>query len=207
MNEASNLQLFINLSVSHHPGCHTVCFASTGWWSTGNTQAHTRNYGAQVRKCLLSRFTWTAPRSRAGINWQHQHWQHPAQGQWLRFCWEGMCSRGSSTSLSRSHGAGLTQVAAQSSTADWHCSVLSHCGNLPRHRARRSHGKTALLSRTWLINATGLWSYTAAFSELWSATQEYGSYFQVTCTYSNSWFLWISVPNNVWEVLKPFSPF
>lgn len=25
MNETSNLQLFISLSVSHHPGCHTQC--------------------------------------------------------------------------------------------------------------------------------------------------------------------------------------
>lgn len=96
MNETSNLQLFISLSVSHHPGCHTQCAltlqddgaAAPFRWSTRNIQAQTRNYGARVRKCLLSRFTWTPKSSQASINWQHQHSQHSARRSvtvfWLR---------------------------------------------------------------------------------------------------------------------------
>lgn len=159
MNETWNLQLAIILAVSHHPGCHTVSFDSKGWWSTGNIQAQIRNCGAWVSFSLLSRFPWTPPSSPAGITWQHQHWQHWAHRSVTVFAEKG-CAQRLKHSLSCSHGA-----AQQSGTVLW----LSHFGDLPRHRARRRHGKTALSSRIWLINATWLWNYTEAFSEFWKA--------------------------------------
>lgn len=215
MNETSNPQLFISLSVSHHPGCHTVCFDSTGWWSRSSIPMEHKKYSStdqklwsSSEKSFFSTLKWIPQSSQAGINWQHQHWQHSARRSVTVFLVRRDVQQRLKHKLvlqpqSRAHSGGCHRAAQQTGTVLW----LSGFGNLPRHRARRSHGKTALSSSTWLINATWLQGYTAAFGEFWSTKQEPGSYFQVNCTYSNNWFRWISVPNNVREALKPFYPF
>lgn len=144
-----------------------MCCDSSGWWSSSSVPMEhrkypsTRNNGAQERKCSLSRFTWTPPSSPAGINRQYQHWQHAVTVLLLRRdVQQTLKHKLILQPQSRAHSGGCHRAAQQPGTVLW----LPHFGNLPRHHARRSHGKTALSSRIWLINA-------ACTSELQSSFQ------------------------------------
>lgn len=106
--------------------------------------------------------------------------------QWLCFCWEGMCSRRSSTSSFCSHRAGLTQVAV----TEQHSSLALFCGS---HILEICPGITpgeamarqlCHLGFGWSMQLA-LQSYRAAFSEFWNTKQESGSHFQVNCIYSS----------------------